>query len=264
LWSLLLLNLVSDTIGVLFHFAVVVLFKLKDKPDIVISITGGDVQMKVENGLPCDAAVIREYIESFEVETLDECTGHNSGGFQERRITLGLEVEEVTVMDSRDDEGMPKTDWIDVKDSNDPIVFEENLRRNFAGDNIAENAIAHEAGSGYSESMRKNLFKNRPKVKKDGMDSRSLCISGHVLVYFQPRPKSIHRSRGTTMKNISTVAFTVLLAVAITTLGFQCGSPEFSGAKLRIQQKDYKGAINLLEKEVQKNPTNEEAWFLLG
>lgn len=66
------------------------------------------------------------------------------------------------------------------------------------------------------------------------------------------------------MKNISTVAVTILLAVAITTLGFQCGSPEFSGAKLRIQQKDYKGAIKLLEEEVKKNPTNEEAWFLLG
>lgn len=66
------------------------------------------------------------------------------------------------------------------------------------------------------------------------------------------------------MKNISTVAVAVLLTLALATQGFQCGSPEFSGAKLRIQQKDYKGAIKLLETEVKKNPANEEAWFLLG
>jgi tetratricopeptide (TPR) repeat protein len=66
------------------------------------------------------------------------------------------------------------------------------------------------------------------------------------------------------MRNISTVAFALLLAFAITLQGFQCGSPDFSGAKLRIQQKDYKGAIKLLESEVKKNPANEEAWFLLG
>lgn len=66
------------------------------------------------------------------------------------------------------------------------------------------------------------------------------------------------------MKNVSTVAFAVLLALAITSQGFQCSSPEFSGAKLRYQQKDYKGAIALLETEVQKNPANEDAWYLLG
>ena len=66
------------------------------------------------------------------------------------------------------------------------------------------------------------------------------------------------------MKNLSKVIFAVLVIFAITSQGFQCGSPEFSGAKLRISQKDYKGAIALLETEVQKNPTNEEAWYLLG
>jgi len=47
-------------------------------------------------------------------------------------------------------------------------------------------------------------------------------------------------------------------------LGYQCGSPEFTGAKVHIQQKNYKEAIRLLEIEVQKNPQNEEAWFFLG
>lgn len=47
-------------------------------------------------------------------------------------------------------------------------------------------------------------------------------------------------------------------------LGYQCGSPEFTGAKVHIQQKNYKEAMRLLEIEVQKNPQNDEAWFFLG
>ncbi|MBI2620492.1 MAG: tetratricopeptide repeat protein [Ignavibacteriales bacterium] len=46
--------------------------------------------------------------------------------------------------------------------------------------------------------------------------------------------------------------------------GFQCASSEFTGAKLQMQQNNYKEAQRLLEIEVQKNPTNDEAWYLLG
>ena len=57
----------------------------------------------------------------------------------------------------------------------------------------------------------------------------------------------------------------ILLGVAsFMFFGYQCGSPEFTGAKVHIQQKNYPEAIRLLEIEVKKNPTNEEAWYLLG
>jgi len=46
--------------------------------------------------------------------------------------------------------------------------------------------------------------------------------------------------------------------------GFQCASAEFTGAKVQIQQKNFAEAKRLLEAEVQKNPTNDEAWYLLG
>jgi tetratricopeptide (TPR) repeat protein len=46
--------------------------------------------------------------------------------------------------------------------------------------------------------------------------------------------------------------------------GFQCASPEFTGAKVHIQQRKFNEAIPLLEKEVANNPQNEEAWYLLG
>ena len=66
------------------------------------------------------------------------------------------------------------------------------------------------------------------------------------------------------MKRNALVLIVFGLALALTTQGFQCGSPEFAGAKLKMQQKDYKEAIRLLEVETQKNPGNEEAWYLLG
>lgn len=65
------------------------------------------------------------------------------------------------------------------------------------------------------------------------------------------------------MKNLYTVAFGALL-IAFITFGFQCGSADFTGAKLHIQQKNYDKAIELLVKETTNNPKNEEAWYLLG
>jgi tetratricopeptide (TPR) repeat protein len=46
--------------------------------------------------------------------------------------------------------------------------------------------------------------------------------------------------------------------------GFQCGSPELEGAKVYRNQKNYQAAIEQLKKETAKNPSNEEAWYLLG
>jgi len=66
------------------------------------------------------------------------------------------------------------------------------------------------------------------------------------------------------MKFHATKLVILALAASFMFLGYQCGSPEFTGAKVYIQQKNYKEAIRLLELEVQKNPQNDEAWFFLG
>ncbi|MCX7985095.1 MAG: tetratricopeptide repeat protein [Bacteroidetes bacterium] len=54
------------------------------------------------------------------------------------------------------------------------------------------------------------------------------------------------------------------MILSLITMGFQCGSADFTGAKLHIQQKNYDKAIELLVKETTNNPKNEEAWYLLG
>jgi len=52
--------------------------------------------------------------------------------------------------------------------------------------------------------------------------------------------------------------------VAVLTQGFQCASPEMSTARNAFKQKDYQKARLALEKVVAAEPTNCEAWMLLG
>jgi tetratricopeptide (TPR) repeat protein len=47
-------------------------------------------------------------------------------------------------------------------------------------------------------------------------------------------------------------------------MAFQCSSAELTGAKLYIQQKQYDKAKEALQKEIEKNPASDEAYFLLG
>ncbi len=66
------------------------------------------------------------------------------------------------------------------------------------------------------------------------------------------------------MKSKTILLSFVVLAAFVFFQGFQCASSEFTGAKLAVQQKNLAEAKRLLEIEVQKNPSNEEAWYLLG
>jgi tetratricopeptide (TPR) repeat protein len=66
------------------------------------------------------------------------------------------------------------------------------------------------------------------------------------------------------MKNNFYYFVLALLLAGFIIQGFQCGSPDFTGAKVQEQNKNYVEAAKLYEKEVQKNPSNHEAWFRLG
>ena len=66
------------------------------------------------------------------------------------------------------------------------------------------------------------------------------------------------------MKNNLYLVFFAMLLAGFLTQGFQCGSPDFTGAKVQEQNNNFPEAEKLYEKEVQKNPANHEAWFRLG
>jgi tetratricopeptide (TPR) repeat protein len=46
--------------------------------------------------------------------------------------------------------------------------------------------------------------------------------------------------------------------------GFQCASTELTSAKLYIQQKNYDKALEVLKKDVEKNPQDDEGYYLMG
>ena len=66
------------------------------------------------------------------------------------------------------------------------------------------------------------------------------------------------------MKSNLFYLFFALLLVGFMIQGFQCGSPDFTGAKVQEQNNNFPEAAKLYEKEVQNNPANYEAWFRLG
>jgi len=57
------------------------------------------------------------------------------------------------------------------------------------------------------------------------------------------------------------IAFLMLSMIFV---GYQCGSTEITSAKLYIQQKNYDKAIEVLQKEITKNPKSDEGYYLLG
>ncbi|MBI4811170.1 MAG: tetratricopeptide repeat protein [Ignavibacteriales bacterium] len=67
------------------------------------------------------------------------------------------------------------------------------------------------------------------------------------------------------MKNYTILAIlTIILTSFLLFTGFQCASQEMTSAKLYIQRSDWESAEKWLTQEVQKNPQNAEAWWLLG
>ncbi|MDR3665606.1 MAG: tetratricopeptide repeat protein [Ignavibacteriaceae bacterium] len=54
------------------------------------------------------------------------------------------------------------------------------------------------------------------------------------------------------------------LFLGIIFTGFQCSSTELTSAKLYIQQKNYDKALEVLKKEVEKNPQSDEGYYLMG
>lgn len=65
------------------------------------------------------------------------------------------------------------------------------------------------------------------------------------------------------MKRIAIFSMlSVCLFLSLT--AFQCSSTEITSAKLYMQQKNYDKAMDVLKKEVEKNPKSDEGWYLLG
>ncbi len=66
------------------------------------------------------------------------------------------------------------------------------------------------------------------------------------------------------MKKFIIYGMLIISAASLAIMGFQCSSAEMTSAKLYIQRKEFQNAEVQLQKELAKNPKNEEAWYMLG
>jgi len=58
------------------------------------------------------------------------------------------------------------------------------------------------------------------------------------------------------------IVISFLIGIVLT--GFQCSSTELTSAKLYIEQKNFDKALDMLQKDVEKNPKSDEGYFLMG
>ncbi|MFN3695357.1 MAG: tetratricopeptide repeat protein, partial [Ignavibacterium sp.] len=62
----------------------------------------------------------------------------------------------------------------------------------------------------------------------------------------------------------SNLIYAAFIVFGILLMGYQCSSTEITSAKLYIQQKNYDKALEVLQKEVQKNPNSDQGYYLMG
>ena len=62
----------------------------------------------------------------------------------------------------------------------------------------------------------------------------------------------------------SKLLIVISFIIGMVLTGFQCSSTELTSAKLYIEQKNFDKAMDMLQKDVEKNPKSDEGYFLMG
>lgn len=62
----------------------------------------------------------------------------------------------------------------------------------------------------------------------------------------------------------SNLIYAAFIVFGMLLMGYQCSSTEITSAKLYIQQKNYDKALEVLQKEIQKNPNSDQGYYLMG
>lgn len=113
---------------------------MEDETDIVIVVAGGNVDVKMENGLAGDGAIVCKKIESFEFEGLYQGMGDGMDRLHNARKLICSHFQKVPMMPFGDDQGMSIVDRINIENGERTLIFIENFRGYFPGDNIAKYA----------------------------------------------------------------------------------------------------------------------------
>lgn len=96
------------------------------------------MDVKMEDRLPRDTAVVREHVEPLKREGLDKRTGNNLCCAHDIVQVLFREGQKIDAVDFRDDQGVPVVDGADVQEGDRAVVLEQDLCRRFVSNDSAK------------------------------------------------------------------------------------------------------------------------------
>ncbi len=62
----------------------------------------------------------------------------------------------------------------------------------------------------------------------------------------------------------SKILIVITFLIGMVLSGYQCSSTELTSARLYIEQKNFDKALEMLQKDIEKNPKSDEGYFLMG
>ena len=133
----------ANAVCIVDDLALVIAFEFKNELDIIVFITGGDVNMEMENRLSCNGAIVGENIKPLEVKAPDDGVGDRLRYRHDPGKGFGGEFQKILAMPLGDDERMPVMDRVNIEDADGVVVFVQNFGGDFAGNNVAKNAVGH-------------------------------------------------------------------------------------------------------------------------
>lgn len=133
----------ANAVCIVADLALVIAFEFKNELDMIVFITGGDMNMEMEDRLPCNGAIVGENVEPLEVEAPDDGTGDPLRHRHDPGKGFGSEFQKIPAMSLGDDERMPIMDRVNIEDAEGVVVFVQNFSGEFAGNNVTKDAVGH-------------------------------------------------------------------------------------------------------------------------
>jgi tetratricopeptide (TPR) repeat protein len=251
-------DILADPVGDLFHLAVRIFLQIQMERDVVVRIPRCYMDMEMEDRLSGDLTVVREKIESFQIERLHERFGHFLGDKHQVRQFAFRHFQKIPVFLFGNDQCMSVMDRHDVYYRDDVVRFIQDLGRDLTVDDLGEYCAHNRMIDCRVEHIQKKRGK---KVEKEVGN-----LKGKISIFPQQKTEitTEYQSTEVPMRKFIVYGMLVISAASLALMGFQCSSAEMTSAKLYINRKEFQNAEAQLQKEVSKNPKNEEAWFLLG
>lgn len=113
------------------------------REDVVVSMARDDVEVGVKDFLSGCSTIVHGDITTVGVDRLDDGRTYLGSHFHHMAEYVGVAIKRVHKRSFRNDEGMTFADGVDIKKSDDLVVFVDKITRYLAFDNLSKDGICH-------------------------------------------------------------------------------------------------------------------------